>query len=128
MTVFSLAYRLHFPCIFCCCCSVAKSCVTLCNPMDCSILGFSVLHYLLEFLKLMFTESVMPFNHLILCCPLLLLCSVFPSIRIFASKLALYIRWPNYSSFSFSISPSNEYLGFIFFRIDWFDFLAVQKT
>ena len=66
-------------------------------------------------------------NHLILCCPLLLL-SIFPSIKVFSNELAVYIRWPNYWSFSFSISPSNEHLGLISFRIDWFDLLAVQRT
>ena len=77
-------------------------------------------------LKLMFIESVMPSNHLILCCPLLLLPSIFPSIRVFSNELALHIRWPNYWSFSFSISPSNEYSGLISFRIEWFDHFAVQ--
>ena len=77
-------------------------------------------------LKLMSIESVMPSNHLILCCPLLLLPSVFPSIRVFSNKSALHIRWPKYWSFSFSISPSNEYSGLISFRIDWFDLLAIQ--
>ena len=72
-------------------------------------------------------ESVMPSNHLILCHLLLLLSSIFPSIRIFSHELAIHIRWSNYWSFSFSISPSNEYLGLISFRIDWFD-LAVQGT
>ena len=71
-------------------------------------------------------ESVMPSNHLILCRPLLLLPSIFPSIRVFSSESVLHIRWPKYWSFSFSISPSNEYSGLISFRIDWFDFLAVQ--
>ena len=80
----------------------------------------------LSLLKLMFIESVMPSNHLIFCRPLLLLPSVFPSIRIFSNKSALHIRWPKY--WSFSISPSNEYSGFISFRIDWFDLLAVQGT
>ena len=79
-------------------------------------------------LKLMSIESVMPSNHLILCHPLLLLPSVFPSIRVFSSELALPIRWPNYWSFSFIISPSNEYSGLISFRIDWFDLLTVQGT
>ena len=79
-------------------------------------------------LKLMFLESVMPSNHLILCHPLLLLPSIFPSIRVFSSELALHIRWPKYWSFSFSISASNEYSGLISFRIDWFDLLAVQGT
>ena len=80
-------------------------------------------------LELMFIKSVMPSNHLILCHPLLLLPSIFPSIRIFSSKSALHIRWPKEWSFSFSISPSNEYYsGLISFRIDWFDLLAVQGT
>ena len=78
-------------------------------------------------LKLMFIESVMPSNHLILCHPLLPP-SIFPSIRVFSSESVLHIRWPKYWSFSFSISPSNEYLGLIFFRIDWLDLLAVQGT
>ena len=78
-------------------------------------------------LKLMSTESVMPSNHFILFCPLLLLPSIFPSIRAFSSE-ALHIRWPKYWSFSFSISLSNEYSGLISFRIAWFDFLAVQGT
>ena len=73
-------------------------------------------------------ESVMPFNHLILCCPPLLLPSIFPSIRIFFKELALHIRWPKYWSFNFSISPSDEYSGLISFRIDWLDLLAVQGT
>ena len=76
----------------------------------------------------MSTESVMPFNHLTFCCPLLLLPSIFPSIRVFSKEPALHIRWPKYWSFSFSISPSNEYSGLISFRIDWFDLLAVQET
>ena len=79
-------------------------------------------------LKLMSIESVMPSNHLILCCPLLLLPSIFPSIRVFSSESALHIRWPKYWSFSFSISPSNEYSELISFRIDWFDRLAVHGT
>ena len=82
----------------------------------------------LSLLKLMSIESVMPSSHLILCCPLLLLLSVFSSIRVFSNELALHIRWPKYWSFSFSISPSNEYSGLISFRIDWFDILAVQGT
>ena len=79
-------------------------------------------------LKLMCIESVMPSNHLILCHPLLLLPSIFPSIRIFSNKSALCIRWPKYWSFSFTIGPFNEYSGLISFRIDWFDLLAVQGT
>ena len=79
-------------------------------------------------LKFISIESVMPSNHLILCCPLLLLPSIFPSNRVFSNESALYIRWPKYWSFSFSISPSNEYSGLISFRIDWFGLLAVQGT
>ena len=79
-------------------------------------------------LKLMSFESVMPSNHLILCHPLFLLPSVFPSIRVFSNELALCIRWPKYWSFSFGISPSNEYSGLISFRNGWFDLLAVQRT
>ena len=79
-------------------------------------------------LKLIFIESVMPSNHLILCHLFLLLPLIFPSIRVFSKELALHIRWPKYWSFSFSISPSNEYSGFISFRTDWFDLLAVQRT
>ena len=76
--------------------------------------------------KLMSTESVMPFNHLILCHPLLLLPSTFPSIRVFSNQSALCIRWPKYWSFSFNISPSNEHPGLISFRMEWLDLLAVQ--
>ena len=79
-------------------------------------------------LKLISIKLVMPSNHLILCCPLLLLPSIFPSIRVFSSELVLCIRWLKYWSFSFSISPSNEYSGLISFRMDWFDLLAVQGT
>ena len=79
-------------------------------------------------LKLMSTESVMPSSHLILCRPLLLLPSFFPSIRVFSKESVLRIRWPRYWSFSFSISPSHEYSGLISFRIDWFDLLSVQGT
>ena len=79
-------------------------------------------------LKLMSIESVMPFNRLILCCPLLLLPSIFPSIRVFSKKSVLRIRWPKYWSFSFNISPSNEYSGLISSRMDWLDLLAVQGT
>ena len=79
-------------------------------------------------LKLMSIEFVVSSNHLILCCPLLLLSSIFCSIRVFSNEWALRIRWPKYWCFNFSISPSNEYLGLISFRIDWFDLLAVQGT
>ena len=77
-------------------------------------------------LKLMSIRSVMPSNHLILCCPLLLLPSIFASIRVFSNESVLHIRWPKYWSFSFSINPSNEYSGMISFRMDWLDLLAVQ--
>ena len=77
-------------------------------------------------LKFMFIESVMPSNHLILCCPLLFLPSIFPIIRVFSNESALCIRWPKYWSFSFSFSPSNEYSGLTSFRMDWLDLLAVQ--
>ena len=79
-------------------------------------------------LKLMSIESVLPSNHLILCCPLLLLPSIFPSIRVFSNESAFHIRWPKYWSFSFSTSPSKEYSGLISFRMDWLDLLAVQGT
>ena len=96
--------------------------------MDCSSPGFPVHHQLRSSLKLKSIESVMPPNHLILCRPLLLLPSIFPSIRVFSNESVLHIRLPKYWSFSFSISPSNEYSGLISFRIDWLDLLAVQGT
>ena len=96
--------------------------------MDCSMQSFLSFTVSQSLLKLMFTESVMPFNHLILCQPLFLLPSIFPSIRVFSSKSVLHIRWPKYWSFSFSISPSNEYSGLISFRMNWLDLLAVQGT
>ena len=89
-----------------CCCTVLKSGLTLCDPMDYSMPGYSVLHTLPKLFKLMPIESVMPSNHLLLCYPLLLL-SVFLSIRIFSNRSVLHIRWPKYWSFSFSISPSD---------------------
>ena len=88
-------------------------------------LSFAISQSLLKFMSM---ESVMPSNHLILCCPLLLLPSIFPSIRVFSNESDLCITWPKYRSFSFSISPSNEYSGLISFRTDWFDLLAVQGT
>ena len=91
--------------------SVAQSCPTLCVSPDCSTRGFPVHHQLRSLLKLMPIESVMPSNHLILCCPLLLPPSIFPSIRVFSNESALRIRWPKYWSFSFNISPSNEHPG-----------------
>ena len=111
-----------------CCHLVTKSYLTLCIPWNTThqaSMSFTISRSLL---KLMFIESVMPSNHPILCHPLLLLLSIFPSIRFFSNELALRIRWPKYWSFSFSLSPSNEYSGLISFRIDWFDLLAVQGT
>ena len=93
--------------------------------MDCSTPGFPPSQRLL---KLMSMESVMPSNHLILCHPLLLLPSIFLSIRVFSNESVLHIRWPKYWTFSFSISPSNKYSVLISFRINWFDLLAVQGT
>ena len=93
--------------------------------MDCCIPGFTIPRSLL---KLMSIESVMPSNHLILCRPLLLLPSIFPSIRVFSNESALHIRWPQYWSFSFNISPTNEHAGLTSFRMDWLDLLAVQGT
>ena len=112
---------------FCCHCSVAKSCLTL-QPSGLQharlpSLSFTVSRCLLKFMSI---ESVMPSNHLILCLPLLLLPSIFPSIRVFSNELALHIRWPKDWSFSFSISSSNEYSGLISFRMDWLDLLVVQ--
>ena len=96
--------------------------------MDCSTPGFTVHHQLLEFTQFMSTELVMPSNHLILCRPLLLLPSIFPSIRVFSNESTLHIRWPKYWSFSFNISPSNEHQGQISFRTDWLDLLAVYRA
>ena len=109
--------------------SVAQWCPTLCDPMDCSTPGLPVYHQLPEF-----TQTHVHWvgdaisNHLILCYPLLLLPSIFPSIRVFSNESALCIRWPKYWSFSFNITPSNEYPGLISFRMDWLDCLPVQGT
>ena len=111
-----------------CCCSVAQSRPTLCDPMDCSTPGFPVAHQLLELAQTQSNELVMPSSHLILCRPLLLLPSILPSIRVSSNELALHIRWPKYWRFSFTISPSCEYSGLISFRMDWMDLLAVQGT
>ena len=107
-----------------CCGSLAQLCLTLCNPIDCSTPGFPVLHHFQKFAQLMSTESVMPSNYLILCCPLLLPPSIFPSIRVFSNESVLLIRWPKY--WGFSICPTNEYSGLISFRVDGLDLLAVQ--
>ena len=104
----------------------SQSCLTLCEPMDCSTPGFLSFGISQSLLKLMSIELAMPSNHLILCCPLLFLLSVFLSLRVFSSESALLIRWPKYWSFSFSISPSNEYSGLSSFRVDWMGLLAVQ--
>ena len=96
------------------------------TPLDCSTPGLLVLHCLQSLLKVMSIELVMPSNHLILC-RALLLPSIFPSIRVFCNESTLCIRWPKYWSFSFSISPSNEYSVLISFRMDWFDLLAVKR-
>ena len=108
--------------------SVSQSCPTFWNPMDCSTPGLPVHHQLWSLLKLMSINSVMPSNHLILCCLLLLLPSIFPSIRVFSNESVLHIRWPKYWSFSFNISPSYEYSGLISFTIHWLNILAVQET
>ena len=107
---------------------VTQSCLTLCDPMDWSTPGLPVHHQLPESTQTHVIESVMTSNHLILCRPLLLLPSIFPSNRVFSNESSLHIRWPKYWSFSFSISPPNEYSGLISFRIDCLDFLAVQET
>ena len=111
-----------------CCCSATESCLTLCDPADCSMQTSLSLTVSWSLLKLIATESMMPSNHFILCHPLLLLPSVFPSIRVFSTELTLHIKWLKHWNFSFSISPSNEYSGLISLRIDWFDLLAVQGT
>ena len=113
---------------FCCCCSVTKSCRTLCNPMDCSTPGFPVLHYLPEFAQThvhWVGDAILTSHPLLPPSPPAL---NLPSIRVFSSKSALYIRCPKYWSFSFGTNPSNEYSGLIAFRIDWLDLLAIQGT
>ena len=108
--------------------SVAQLCPTLYDPMESSTPGLPVHHQLSSLLKFMSIESVMPSNQLILCCPLLLLPSIFPSIRAISDESVHHIKWPRYWSFNFSISPSNEYSGLISFRMDSLDLLAVQGT
>ena len=108
--------------------SFTQLCPTLCDPMDYNTPASLYITNLQSLPKLMSTESVMPSNHLILCHQLLLLPSIFPSIRVFSNESVLCIRWPEYWSFSFKISPSNEYSGLISFRMDWLDLLAVQGT
>ena len=96
--------------------------------MNCSTPGLPIHHQLLEFTQTHVIESVMPSNCLILCCPLLLLPPIFPSIRVFSNESALLIRWPKYWSFSINISPSDEHPGLVSFRMDWLDLLVVQGT
>ena len=121
---FILYFRRNFMCVLC---SVARSCLTLCSPAACSLQpGFPVLHISWSLLRFISIELVMLANHLILCRPLFLLPSIFSSIRVFSNESVLHIRWPKYWSFSFSISPSNEYSGLISFRIYWLDLLAIQ--
>ena len=108
--------------------SVSQLCPTLCNPMHCSSQASLSITNSQSLLKLMSIKPMMPSNHLILCHPLLLLPSIFPSIRVFTNESALHIRWPKFWSFSFNISPSSECSGLISFRMDWLDLLAVQGT
>ena len=108
--------------------SAAQSCLTLGTPWTAEHQASLSITNSWSLLKLISIKLVMPSNHLILCLPLLLLPSIFPSIRVFSNESVLRIRCPNYWSFSFSISPSNEYSGLISFKIDWFDLLAVQGT
>ena len=119
-----------------CCCSVAQSCPTLWNPMDCRTPGLPVPHHLPKFAQVHVhcigdtiqpSDPLMP-SSLILWCPLLVLPSIFPSIRDFSNESSVHIRWPKYWSFIFSISPSSECSGLISLKIDWFDLLAVQRT
>ena len=108
--------------------SVTQLCLTLWDPMNCSTPGLPVHHQLPEFTQTHVHWVGDTSNHLILCCPLLFLPSIFSSIRVFSNESALCIRWPKYWSFSFNISLSNEHSGLISFRIDWLDLLAVQGT
>ena len=108
--------------------SVAQLCLTLGDPMDWSMPGLPVHHQLPESTKRMSIKLVVPSNHFILCHPLLLLPSIFPSVMVFSNESALQIRWPKYWSFSFNISPSCEQSGLISFRVDWLNLLAVQGT
>ena len=108
--------------------SVTQLCTTLCDSWTAARQASLSITNSQSLLKLMSIESVMPSNHPILCCPLLLLPSIFPNIRVFSDESVLRIRWPKHCSFSFSINPSNEYPGLISFKIDWFDLLAVQGT
>ena len=108
--------------------SVTQSCPTLCDPMNHSTPGLPSITSSWSPPKPMSIVSVMPSDHIILCCPLLLWPSILPSIRVFSNELNLCTRWPKYWSFSFNSSPSNEHPGLISFRMDWLDFLEVQGT
>ena len=108
--------------------SVTQLCPTLCGPMNRSMPGLPVHHQRPESTQIQSIELMMPSKHLILCCPLLLLPSIFPSILVFSNESALHMRWPNYWTFSFNISPSNEHPGLISFRMDCLDVLAVHGT
>ena len=110
------------------CCSVAQLFLNLCTPWTAACQASLSITISQSLLKLMSIESVMPSNHLVLCHPLLLLPPIPPSIRVFSNESGLCIRWPKYWSFSFNSSPSNEYPGLIFYRMDWLDLLAVQGT
>ena len=124
----SLEFAFCLASFLCCYCSVAKSCLTLYDPVDCSTPGFPVHHQLLELSQThvhRVGDAIHPSHSLL---SLLLLSSIFPSIRVFSNGSVLRIRWSKYWCFSFNISPSNEYSGLIAFRIDSFDLLAVQGT
>ena len=125
ITWYSVGMNTHtIPCF----CSVTQLCLTVCNPMDCSTPGLPVFHHLSQFTQThvhRVGDAIQPSHPLL---PLLLLPSIFLSIRVFSSESALRIRWPKYCSFSFSIIPSNEYLGLISFRMDWFYLLIIQGT
>ena len=108
--------------------SVSQSCPTLCDPWTAARQASLFITNSWSLLKLVSIKSVMPSNHLILCRPLLLLPSIFPSIRVFSNESALHIRWPKNWSFSFNITPSIEHSGLISFKMDWLDLLAVQGT
>ena len=118
MTVWDPRFKVQFS-------SLNQSCLTLCDPMDCSTPSFPGHH---QFPELAQTQVRMSSNLLILFCPLLLLPSIFPRIRVFSNESVLWIKWPKYWSFDFSISPSNEYSGLISFRIDWLDLHVVQGS
>ena len=114
-----------------CCCSVVQSCLTFCNPIDCSTPGFPVLHHLPELAQThvhRVSDAIQLSHPLLSPSPSALNLSILPSIRVFSNELALPIRWPEYWSFSFNISSSSEHPGLISFRMDWLDLLAVQET